>query len=80
MTFIQTYIHQSSRAMGEISSAMVASPTAVVGVVCPSSMVEVVGVASSNVGATGIQEMVASSRVAVVVVCNDDCIPRSGVC
>ena len=54
MTFTQTYIHQSSRAMGEVSPAMVASPTAVVGVVCPSSMVEVVGVASSNVGATEI--------------------------
>ena len=79
MTFIQTYIHQSSRAMGEISPAMVASHTAVVGVVCPSSMV-VVGVASSSVGATDIQEMVASSRVAVVV-CNGDCgIPRSDVC
>ena len=53
MTFTQTYIHQSSRAMGEISPAMVASHTAVVGVVCPSSMV-VVGVASSSVGATEI--------------------------
>ena len=64
MTFTQTYIHQSSRAMGEVSPAMVASPTVVVGVVCPSSMV-VVEVASSSVGATEIQEMVASSRVAI---------------